>query len=401
MKTSKIKNCAPKKEGRAKILIDAKPLISQLTGIGRYAYEIVKRLDKDKFEPFYDYGFVSKELIFKGCEQKTSPLGAFKKVLLKSVKRFLSTLPLGVKTRFRLFLKKLNERNFKGMKFDLYFQPNFIPLDIEARCVVVCVHDFTFIKFSEFHPRDRIEFFEKTFMQNIKKATHIVTGSNFTKNEIVEILGFDESKISVIYHGYDDKVFYPKDDAQKAAVKAKLNLTKEFILFAGSIEPRKNLATLIKAYNLLPSDLQDKFDLVIVGAKGWENSQIHELINQNENIKFAGFVTDEELAALYSSAGVFAYPSVYEGFGIPPLEAMACGCAVVLSDIEVFREIYGEDAVYFDALNEASLKEKLQILLTDKKMRENFARLGLRRCKDFSWAKSAKAHNELFLKLIS
>ena len=238
-------------------------------------------------------------------------------------------------------------------------------------------------------------------MQNIKKATHIVTGSNFTKNEIVEILGFDESKISVIYHGYDDKVFYPKDDAQKAAVKAKLNLTKEFILFAGSIEPRKNLATLIKAYNLLPSDLQDKFDLVIVGAKGWENSQIHELINQNENIKFAGFVTDEELAALYSSAGVFAYPSVYEGFGIPPLEAMACGCAVVLSDIEVFREIYGEDAVYFDALNEASLKEKLQILLTDEKMRENFARSGLRRCKDFSWAKSAKAHNELFLKLIS
>ena len=85
------------------------------------------------------------------------------------------------------------------------------------------------------------------------------------------------------------------------------------------------------------------------------------------------------------------------GFGIPPLEAMACGCAVALSDIEVFREIYGEDAVYFDALNEADIKEKLQILLTDKKMRENFARLGLRRCKDFSWAKSAKTHNELLI----
>ena len=172
------------------------------------------------------------------------------------------------------------------------------------------------------HPKDRIEFFERFFMRNIKKATHIITGSNFTKSEIVEILGFDEGKISVIYHGYDDKVFYPKDDTQKAVVKAKLNLTKEFILFAGSIEPRKNLATLIKAYNLLPSDLQAKFDLVIVGAKGWENSQIHELINQNKNIKFAGFVADEELAALYSSASVFVYPSVYEGFGIPPLEAI-------------------------------------------------------------------------------
>ena len=401
MKTSKIKTCTPKKEGKAKILIDTKPLISQLTGIGRYAYEIVKRLDKDKFELFYDYGFVSKELIFKGCEQKTSFSNLFKKSLVKKLKWFVRLLPLGVNTRFRLFLKKLNERNFKGMKFDLYFQPNFIPLDIEARHLVVSVHDFTFIKFSEFHPKDRIEFFEKTFMQNIKKATHIVTGSNFTKNEIVEILGFDESKISVIYHGYDDKVFYPKDDTQKAAVKAKLNLAKEFILFAGSIEPRKNLATLIKAYNLLPGDLQAKFDLVIVGAKGWENSQIHELISQNENIKFAGFVADEELAALYSSASVFVYPSIYEGFGIPPLEAMACGCAVALSDIEVFREIYGEDAVYFDPLNEADLKEKLQILLTDDKMREDFIRFGLCRCKDFSWAKSAKAHNELFLKLLS
>lgn len=401
MKMSKFKNCAPKKEGKAKILIDAKPLITQLTGIGRYTYEIVKRLDKDKFDPFYDYGFISKELNLANDDLQEASSKAFKQRLLRPAKRFLSFLPQKIKTNLRFLLRKLNEHNISKQNFDLYFQPNFIPLNIKVKHIVVSVHDFTFIKFKEFHPKDRIEFFERFFMRNIKKATHIITGSNFTKSEIVEILGFDEGKISVIYHGYDDKVFYPKDDTQKVAVKAKLNLTKEFILFAGSIEPRKNLATLIKAYNLLPSDLQAKFDLVIVGAKGWENSQIHELINQNENIKFAGFVADEELAALYSSASVFVYPSIYEGFGIPPLEAMACGCAVALSDIEVFREIYGEDAVYFDSLNEADLKEKLEILLTDEKMREDFARIGLRRCKDFSWAKSAKAHNELFLRLLS
>ena len=386
---------------RIKILIDGKPLLNSLTGIGRYDYEISKSLDNEKFDVFFDYGFLSKEIISSKKSKDISRLNSIKKGFIQILKKIFSLFPVYFKTKVRSALKKINENRLKNFKFDVYFQPNFIPLDVKASNIVVTIHDLTFIKFREFHPADRIDFFEKFFFQSIKKATKIVAGSYTTKKEIMDTLGIDENMIEVIYHGYDEDIFYPRDKVAQDAVKKELGIKEDFILFVGSIEPRKNLKTLIKAYNLLDKNLQDRFKLVIVGAKGWENSDIHALIKENENIEFLGYIDDENLAALYSGATAFVYPSVYEGFGIPPLEAMACGCPAILSGIEVFREIYQDSAMFFEVFNENDLKDKLLKVINDRELRENLSKSGLLHCKNFSWAKSAKEHSDLFLKLVT
>ncbi|WP_170018353.1 glycosyltransferase family 1 protein [Campylobacter sp. RM16190] len=384
---------------KTKILVDAKPLLSSLTGIGRYTYEILQALDKCKFDPYFNYGFISQEIILPKKQNKLTAKDLFRKKTIDFLKKIFTFFPVCLKTRARLILKKINEYKLRKYKFDIYFQPNFIPIDVNANFVIVTIHDLAFIKYKEFHPKDRIEFFNKLFIQNIVKANKVITVSNFIKQEIIDALKIKSEDIEVIYNGYDEKVFYKRDEAFKASLMNELNLKKEFILFVGSIEPRKNLKTLIKAYNLLDENLQDKFDLVIVGAKGWENSDIHSLIKQNKNIKFLGYISDKNLATLYSSATVFVYPSIYEGFGIPPLEAMACGCPVILSDIEVFREIYKDNVIFFDAINENDLKEKLFSLLSDIDLREKLSKSGLCYCKNFSWTKSAKEHSDLFLRL--
>lgn len=384
---------------KTKILVDAKPLLSSLTGVGRYAYEISQALDKCKFNPYFNYGFISQEIILPKRQDKLHAKDLFRKKTIDFLKKIFTFFPVCLKTRARLVLKKINEYKLRKHKFDIYFQPNFIPLDINANFIIVTIHDLAFIRYKEFHPKDRIEFFNKLFMKNIVKANKIITVSNFIKQEIIDTLKIKSEDIEVIYNGYDEKVFYKRDEVSKTNLMNELNLKKEFILFVGSIEPRKNLKTLIKAYNLLDKNLQDKFDLVIVGAKGWENSEIHDLIKQNSNIKFLGYIDDESLATLYSAATVFVYPSVYEGFGIPPLEAMACGCPVILSDIEVFREIYDSKAIFFDTLSEFDLKLKLTDLLNDKNEQIMLAECGLEFCKQFTWTKSAKAHSDLFLSL--
>lgn len=384
---------------RIKILLNARPLLGSLTGIGRYSYEVFKGLDKEKFDPFFDYGFISQDIILPDNKKEVSFLDKIKSSILKIMKFFFSFLPIALKSKIRNLLRSGNIDKSKELNFDIYFQPNFIPLDANATFYVSCVHDLSFIKFKDFHPKDRMDFFEKVFFKDIVKASKIITVSNTVKKEIMEELKIDEDKIEVIYNGYDDKIFYPKNINDQESIKSKYLLKKNFILFVGSIEPRKNLKTLIKAYNILDKSLQDKFDLVIVGAKGWQNSDIHGLIKQNKNIKFLGYIDDDNLSVLYSSATVFVYPSVYEGFGIPPLEAMACGCPVILSDIEVFREIYKDNVIFFDAINENDLKEKLFSLLSDIDLREKLSKSGLCYCKNFSWTKSAKEHSDLFLRL--
>ncbi|WP_274379720.1 glycosyltransferase family 1 protein [Campylobacter fetus] len=180
-------------------------------------------------------------------------------------------------------------------------------------------------------------------------------------------------------------------------LKDRLELNNPFILFVGSIEPRKNLTTLIQAYNELNLN---NIDLVIVGAKGWENSEIHSLIKDNEHIKFLGFTPDDDLATLYSSATIFVYPSIYEGFGIPPLEAMACGAPILLSDIEVFREIYGNVAEFFSPLNVEELTKKLKNLINNSDKLSIMKNNGLILSKQYSWEKCIQEHEKLFIKLL-
>lgn len=368
---------------KPKILVDAISLMSSLTGIGRYTYEISKNIEKyDDFEVNYFYGYFSKKLIHpsNGKDIKILKNIISKNIILKKIIRKLLILSS------RIFSKK----------YDIYWQPNFIPNDkIRAKKIVSSVHDFSFILYKEYHPKERIEYFEKYFFKNIEKADEIITGSNFSKQEIKERLNFPEKNIHVIYHGINHNLFKIYDN-----LEINQTLPENFIFSVGSIEPRKNLLGLLKAYNNLDDTFKDKYKLVLAGFKGWENNQIMELINKDkENIHYLGYISDIELAKVYNKASLFLFPSFYEGFGLPVLESMACGTPVICSNSSSLPEVGSDAVVYCNPDDINDINEKLKFVLNDESLQKQMIEKGLKRAKQFSWEKSAKEHIEIFKRL--
>ncbi len=369
---------------KPKILVDSISLLSSLTGIGRYTYEICNNVkNKDDFEVNYFYGYYSDKFI--DDMQKSN---------IKSLKSFISKVPL-----FKRVVRKIINITTKyyAPSYDLYWQPNFIPNDgIKANKIVTSVHDFSFILHRDFHPKERVDYFEKYFLKNIYNSDIIITGSQYSKEEILERLDFNEDKVKVIYHGINHSIFKLYDDR-----KVNFDIPKNFILSVGSIEPRKNLLGLLKAYNLFSDDMKLKYKLVLVGFKGWENIEIMDIVNKNkENICYLGFINDEELAKVYNLASCFIFPSFYEGFGLPPLEAMACGTPVVSSNLTSMPEVCLDAAIYCNPYDIYDIKDKIELVLNDTDLQNKLILKGLNRAGKFTWDKSAKEHMDLFKEVL-
>lgn len=375
-----------------KILIDAVSLLSPLTGIGRYTYEISLRLQKlsqDKYEFFFNYGFISKELYGQNLNQ------TLKQQKAKKLQAFIKKSP---------FLKKITRTlyafiaKFHRVTYELYWQPSFIPNpNIKAKKVICTIHDFSFLLHPQWHPKERIEYLQ-THLYLAKKADHIITGSNFTKQEIIRYMQIPNEKISVIYHGVDHKLYKPYPQNELQETKAKYDLHEKFLLFVGSIEPRKNLLTLLKAYNLFSEEQKKMIPLILVGFKGWENREIMQEIEKNgEYIRYLGYVSDEELAHLYNLCTLFIYPSLYEGFGLPPLEAMACGAVVVTSNIASLPEVCGDAALYIEPTNPQDIKDKITLVMESETLKKELSQKSLSQAVHFSWESAVEKHFEIFL----
>ena len=370
---------------KPKILIDSIALLTPLTGIGRYTYEIAKELAKNEtIEYNYYYGFIAKEL---GETKKKDSIKKLKKIfthftLLKKIARSIINI----------------SASLQQTHYDLYWQPNFIPNSgIKAKKIVSTVHDFSFILHKDFHPKERIEYFERYFFTNVVKSDAIITGSHFSKKEILERLpSFKEADVHVIYHGIDHRLFRVYE-----AINLPFELPEKFLLSVGSIEPRKNLLGLLHAYERLPQNLKAEYKLVLVGFKGWQNKEIMEIMEKNsKNIIYLGFISDEELAKVYNLATAFVFPSFYEGFGLPIIEAFACGTPVVSSDRSSLPEVGGDAVLYCNPDDTQDIAQKIQTLLEDTHLQEMLRKKGLQRAKLFSWQKSAKEHEKIFLSLL-
>lgn len=368
-----------------KILVDSISLLSPLTGIGRYTYEVSKQLEEDNSLLIeYFYGYYSKKLIKPSSSKE-----------IKGLKSFISKKPM-IKKMVRKIL--LSYVHLFSKSYELYWQPNFIPNSgIKAKKIVTTVHDFSFILYRDFHPKERIEYFEKYFFNNLDRSDMIITGSEYTKREILKYTKFKEDKIVVIYHGIDHNLFkvYQK-------IELGFDLPSKFILSVGSIEPRKNLLRLLKAYQGLPLEIKDEYKLLLVGFSGWENSEIISLIKElEEYVQYLGFISDEELAQVYNLATLFVYPSLYEGFGLPVLEAMACGTAVVSSGLSSLPEVGGDAPLYCDPYSITDIQEKIVSTLADSSKRDSMVEKGLAQAQKFSWQKSAQEHKRVFTLMLN
>ncbi|PIN89775.1 glycosyltransferase family 1 protein [Candidatus Pacearchaeota archaeon CG10_big_fil_rev_8_21_14_0_10_32_14] len=233
-----------------------------------------------------------------------------------------------------------------------------------------------------------------------KRSDFIITISESTKNDLMKYYDIPPSKIKVIYLGADENY--------KVLPKTKINfiydkykIPKDYILYVGTLEPRKNIPNLLRAYAKIKSDINHK--LVITGKKGWKYKEIYDTIDElklENDVIFTGYVEEEDLPSIYNGASLFVYPSYYEGFGLPPLEAMSCGCPVITSNTSSIPEVVGDAGIMINPNDVDELAKQIKRVLSDKKLRENMKQKGLKQSKKFSWEKCAREHLEVYEEVI-
>ncbi len=232
-----------------------------------------------------------------------------------------------------------------------------------------------------------------------ERATKIITVSESTKNDLINLYGIDPKKIRVIYSGIEQESRIKNQESRIDEIKAKYRLPECFILYLGTLEPRKNLVGLIRAYELLRKKLMihdSKFiipKLVIAGGKGWLYKEIFDTIEKSKYVKdiiLTGFVEEDDKQYIYKFADLFVYPSFYEGFGFPPLEAMSHGVPVITSNVSSLPEAVGDSAIMIDPYDHDELARAMERILTEDKLRNILIRKGLERIKKFSWQNCAR-----------
>lgn len=299
----------------------------------------------------------------------------------------------------------------KELGVDVFFMPhiNFIGLSSGSKSLIT-VHDLSFLRNPEFFS------LRKNFWHNminvsklLKKFKQIIAISENTKRDIIELCGISPDKIKVIYSGIGQEykqIINPNlvEEEKLKEIKQKYNLPDKFILYLGTIEPRKNIEGIIKAYNQLRIDNSELEDvkLIIVGGKGWKSKNIYkewDLSEYKDDIKFLDYISSENKVYLYNLASVFLYPSFYEGFGFPPLEAMACGTPVIASYSSSLPEVIGDAGLLVDPYNITEIANALKQILLNKDLSDKLIKKGLEQAKQFSWIKTAREYLEVFSRL--
>ena len=275
---------------------------------------------------------------------------------------------------------------------DIFHSPDFaLPPLREARGVVT-VHDLSFLRFPDQADPALRDYLQRIVPRAIERATRVLADSENTKADLVALLSVSPEKISVVPAGVEPRFRPVRDTVKLNAVRARYKLPQWFILAVGTLEPRKNLARLISAYAQLRRQTGLPHALVIAGKEGWLFQGIYDRVAGEglaDHVHFPGFVADEDLPALYTLADLLAFPSLYEGFGLPPLEAMACGTPVVSSNNSSLPEAVGAAALQVDAEDVDGLADAMARVLGNANLRIRLADLGHAQAARFTWAEAA------------
>lgn len=292
---------------------------------------------------------------------------------------------------------------FFGKKASItHFMNYHVPPGVKGK-VITMVYDMVYKSYPETMNFKTLKMLNLSMKRSCKRADVIITISQFSKNEIIKYLNVPENKIVIMPCGVDLNLYNPNYGMDEIArVKNKLGIEGDYFLYLGTLEPRKNLERLIEAYDLLRRKLSIVPRLVIAGPEGWLYDTIFQKVNSlgicNE-VLFTGYVAEEDSPILMKGAIAFVFPSIYEGFGMPPLEAMACGTPVITSNVASLPEVVGDAAVLVDPYSVESISEAMEHIFISTDLRSELSKKGLIRASGFTWDRSAKIVSDIYNRL--
>ncbi len=363
---------------RLRIGIDFTSAVRERAGIGRYARELIRALSRRDRENEYIL-FVPRDADANLLRWDWASNFTIRRAPLTE----RSLAALWHRLRVPLFIEA-----FVG-KVDVFYSPDFLLPPTRARRAIVTIHDLSYVRVPDCFPKPLLNYLNRSVPRALERADLILADAVSTQRDLVDVYRVPADKIHVLYSGVEPRYRADISEAERERVRQKLNLTAPYILSVGTLQPRKNYVRLIQAFARLPIT---NYQLLIVGGRGWLYADIFQTIDRlrlQDRVRVLDFVADDDLPALYAMATLFVYPSLYEGFGIPILEAMACGAPVVSSNTSSMPEVAGDAALYFDPRDVAALAEALQRARADETLRADLRRKGFEQAKRFSWEKAA------------
>ena len=386
-----------------RVLINGLSTLKAKTGVGHHIADLFAALgDADPDSEFSLYpGATLRRLAGlspKKSQRAAISSGAASPSPIARAKRTLrevgvAVAKLGIRAHFAAYTRKY--------PFDLYHEPNFIPLPTHLPTVIT-VHDLSVLKFPDWHPADRVRTHERHFLKGLNRAKHVIVVSEAVRQEMIAELNFPAERVSAVHNGIGSQ-FVPQSQERIDALRREFDLPAKFFLCVGTVEPRKNLGAVLRAFIDLPPAVRSECPLILAGPWGWRADADRELFEgagRAAGARHLGYVPAAQLPALYGAARVLLYPSHYEGFGLPPVEMLACGGAVLASTAAALREVMGPVGKLIDPDAISAWREAMRLAAVDDDYLAELRRGGIEHARQFNWARAARETVAVYRKVV-
>ncbi len=391
-----------------KLIFNAKALRPPITGVGNYTYHLLEQFlqghNVDEVHCFSGSHWLT------GTEQQrlTSALRSQQMRgsrgldgALSRLRDAVSAVP-GAQALFTTLMDKRFERGANAISGALYHETNYVLRPFAGPCVAT-VHDLSHINYPQYHADHLVEWLECNLPGSLQRADRVLTVSDVVRAQLIEHFNLAEEKVQTVYEGVEE-CYRPRSEAQTTVVLSSLGLRhKGYVLLSATLEPRKGIDVLLDAWCLLPAALRREFPLVLTGSGGWRNEallrKISDLVAKGI-VRHLGYVPVDVLAVLLSGAAVFSYPSVYEGFGLPVLDAMSSGTPVICRAGTSMEEFSQGACMLCDTGEAEELALRLDTLLNSESTRNEWAEKGLRQAAKFSWSRCAAQTAEVYRQIL-
>lgn len=364
-----------------RVAFNGSPMLWPLTGVGQYTYQLARNL---KREPELALDFFYGNRFSEAIEESPSMAAGKFRVWVRTY------VPRAYEIRLALEQRHF-DKGTRQKRYDLYHEPNYLALRFDGPTVIT-VHDLSWIRYPETHPPERVKAMNNYFEPRLRRASLLLTDSVFVKDEIVRTFGIDPGLVRALPLGVDE-VFHPRQADETQPLLSNHGLQHgSYFLAVGTLEPRKNVQGTIAAYAALPEATRNRHPLVLAGMKGWQTSAIERLLSplvRNGQVRMLGYLPRAELATVTAGARAMVYPSLYEGFGLPVLEAMACGVPAITSNVSSLPEVVGDAGIMVDPGDTDALARAMDSVADDEALHAALSRKALAQAAQFSWERCA------------